>query len=143
MAQKLRVRVNPWLHTDDKGRPCCVVPLDPELKSTISGRYVGAQPVVSKDPRSTVAVAGVQSNPGIWEQNDVAWTFDTETVFELDNTAWYRQQIKDGALVAVDAATASLVGIRFVSPELALTKDPDAKPVFIEKPASPPKSSKE
>lgn len=113
MAQKLRVRVNPGLHLDDKGRPCCAVPLDPELPSTIIGRYVGAIPNVAPHSGAVLTVAGVTSDPGVFEQNEITWTFDTATVFELENTAWYRQMLREQALLPADEFTARSAGVEF------------------------------
>lgn len=124
MARKketLRVLPNPFLFGGD---PLCACATDPV--EHIAGRYVGATPVVT-EIGETMTVGTLTGFLG-HAQHEVDWQF-SDDVQEIPNTAYYRQQLKDGALVPADAETAAKAGLKFTSVEQMRAKDPNAKPV--------------
>ena len=124
MARKkdtLRVLPNPFLFGGD---PLCACATDPV--EHIAGRYVGATPVVT-EIGETMTVGTLTGFLG-HAQHEVDWSF-VDDVQEIPNTAYYRQQLKDGALVPADVETAAKAGLKFTSVEQMRAKDPNAKPV--------------
>jgi hypothetical protein len=126
MARKpkdtLRVLPNPFLFGGD---PMCACASDPV--EHIMGRYIGARPIVTQ--QGEYAKVGTLSGFIGSDREDVEWEFSTD-VQEIPNTAYYRQQLKEGALVPADALTASKAGIqKFTSAEQMLAKDPNATPI--------------
>lgn len=120
----LRVLPNPWLHlhpyADGIWRPCCVVACDPVEHSPVPGRYVGAMPDVAVE---TVPAATLRVGRSVVRtqrsRHDLYWKFATEPV-EIPNTGYYRDQIRQHALVAADAETAQAAGVKFVEPAQVL-----------------------
>lgn len=127
----LQVFANPWLHIDSSGRACCAVE---RIESP--RRWVGASPVVTAIGEA-VTVGSLSGYVGGEAQHDVEWKFDEEPQ-TVENNAYYRMQIKDGALVLVDSADASRLGLSVKTGKVALAKVPQSAP---EKPAQGKKGS--
>jgi hypothetical protein len=118
---KLRVLPNPFLFGGD---PMCACASDPV--EHIQGRYIGANPILTQLGEA-ILVGGLTGFVG-GGREDVEWAFSKD-IQEIPNTAYYRQQIKDGALVPADAETAAKAGIKnFTTAERMLAKDPNAAP---------------
>jgi hypothetical protein len=124
----LKVFANPWLHVDHEGRPCCTVE-----REEFTGRWVGATPSISVKGE-VITVGTLSGYLGGEKPNDVVWAFDPEPQ-TVPNTGYYRDRIKEGALVLVDASEAARLSLtHYVGNSLelvktgksALAKDPNA-----------------
>lgn len=117
----LKVYANPYKTLDGEGRPCHVLPYEPEgdgVKTFDDRRFVGATlkvKVLEKfpdgDPRQTV-----QEN---------TFVFSDEPALVKD-TPYYRHALKRGDILPADAETARLAGLKFVEPKEALAAHRDA-----------------
>lgn len=110
MTQMLKVLPNPERELDAKGRPCCAVPWDPIHHSALR-RWVGAEPTITViEKEITVTVAGKKGRikPA---KTDVTWKFSSVPV-EVPNSGYYRDHVRKGALLAADAETARLCGVK-------------------------------
>lgn len=116
ILRTLRVYPNPYHHLDHEGRPCGVLPWEPEgdgVTTFDSRRFVGAtlQAVITKkfpkgDARQT--------------EQDTTFIFSDEAV-QVNDTPYYRRAIKSGEIFAADADTARRAAVPFMEPTLALT----------------------
>jgi hypothetical protein len=88
LKRVLRVIANPYLALDVDDRPSAVVQLE-----GVRGRYVGAELDVPDSEREKKHIYRFTGQP-----------------VTVPDTAYYRRQIDDGALVPADEATAKLVG---------------------------------
>jgi hypothetical protein len=94
-AQSLRVRPNPWIFIDHKGRP--------------AGRVAVEQPKGHYDPRTVGSrigeaklVAKAAGNAMLsHDVHDIVIEYDTEPVV-VANTPYYRRRIMGGELIAAD-----------------------------------------
>lgn len=116
----LKVYANPWLHVDSEGRACCAVER-PEAPR----RWVGASPVVTAVGES-VTVGSLSGYVGGEAQHDVTWTFD-EGEQVVANDGYYRDRIREGALVLVNEADAKRLGLKVATGKAALAPNPNAK----------------
>lgn len=123
----LQVYANPWLFTDSAGRACCAVE-----RVEAARRWVGATPIVTA-LGETVTVGTLTGYVGGEAQHDVVWDFSSE-IQTVENNAYYRQQIKDGALVLASETDATRLGLLVKTGKQALTKPPVTQ-AQIEKPA--------
>ena len=106
MAKRtLKVYANPWLHVDHEGRPCCTVELE-----EFSGRWVGARPTITASGEA-LTVGGLTGYLGGDATHDVVWDFDSAPQ-EVPDTGYYRDRIREGALILVDASDAAKLGIQ-------------------------------
>jgi hypothetical protein len=118
--ETLRVLPNPYLFG---GEPLCACASDPV--EHVEGRYIGARPIVTS-PGETITVGTLTGTIG-GERHEVEWEFSTE-VQEIPDTLYYRQMLRERALVPADAATAAKAGIKgFTSAEALLAKCPDTE----------------
>lgn len=120
----LRVVANPWQYIDHLGRPAGVCPCDPN-EHTPDRRWVGAHiaDAVVVRPARVTQIAG-QSFTRSAAVHDITWRHEAEPV-EIPNTAYYRQRIAGGELIAADEATAAACGISrdsFERPDALLAK---------------------
>lgn len=115
----LKVYANPWLHTDSEGRPCCAVER-PEAPS----RWVGATLKV-KAVGEAITIGTLQGFIGGEPRHDVTWTFSGEPQ-TVPNDGYYRDRIREGALVLVEEADAKRLGLRVATGKSALAIDPSA-----------------
>lgn len=127
MTQILRVYPNPWLATDRDGLPCAIVPTDPEGDGGGPGQYVGARvdrkrtkvlqdfgenakhELRSPMQRTVYEYMGTASN----DPELARKLFACEPI-EIPRTKYYRQRLREGALLAADAETAASAKARFV-----------------------------
>lgn len=124
-SKLLRVLANPWLHihiyADGIARPVCAVPVDMvEHVPGPTNRCVGAriESVVETQKRETMRVGTklVQRKP---KREEIYWTFATEPE-SIPCTGYYRDRIREGALIPADAESAKLAGVPFIEPAQAL-----------------------
>jgi hypothetical protein len=117
----LVVATNPYRTVDHLGRPCCACPIDPrdpryydpgKASSAEVRGHVGAQLNRSPALLREGAENGDASDPS--KRWDVTWQFK-RTPFQIPDTRFYRDRIREGALLAADAATAQACGKALVS----------------------------
>lgn len=126
--KRLRALPNPWQYIDHLGRPAGVCPCDPN-EHTPDRRWVGASidTAVEVRPARVLRIGG-QSYTQREASHDITWKFADEPT-EIPNTAYYRQRIAGGELIAADVETAEACGISradFVDPKALLAKLKDA-----------------
>lgn len=112
----LRVYANPWLHVDHEGRPCCAVARTdaPEIPGEMRGRWVGATPKITVEGES-VTVGTLTGYVGGEPSHEVEWEFTDEAQLVPNFGSaggYYRDRIREGALVLADAADAKRLGIK-------------------------------
>ncbi len=114
-TKKLRVFPNPWTFIDHLGRPAGRLPPDGYEDSPSAGP-VGAMltDVVEVQKTMTMRVAG-QDVPVNLPQHDHRVVYSKDSV-EIPNTAYYRYAVKSREIVAADAETAAVCGIKFEDP---------------------------
>lgn len=104
MAKTLKVYANPWLHVDHEGRACCAVE-----REEFSGRWVGATPKI--EVVGEALTVGTLTGYATGEaQHEVTWTFSADPQ-DVPDSGYYRDRIREGALVLVDAADAAKLGL--------------------------------
>lgn len=127
-VKKLRVLPNPWACIDHMGRPCGTVPCDPVEHVTVDRRWVGATPrarLLNKQESYRVRGVEVVTRGA---DHDLVWEFATEPV-ELPNTAYYRERICQGDLIAVDQKTLTAAGGGKYDEHLALLESIKSKAI--------------
>ncbi len=133
----LQVIPNPYGVLDADGKPTAVVPCH---SRHAPGEFVGAtKTMIESEPAQYVDVKKVVNGKKVIEQklaqydrSKASFTFSTEPVdVPADGTvgAYYRDRVREGALVATDKFTAQKCGVQFEQPEkvLALARDKAAK----------------
>lgn len=107
----LRVYPNPWGFIDHRGKAAGVVRLDYHEHNT-NRAWVGARIKTATKTKEAVAevIRGKVFRSGS-DSHDIEWEFDSAPV-EIPNSAYYRDAIATGQLVAADKATAVAAGIR-------------------------------
>lgn len=120
-TKKLRVFPNPWTYIDHLGRPAGRLPPD-GYEDSPSARAIGAEitDVFETQKAMMMRVAGVDMivNP---PQHDHRITYSKDAV-EIPNTPYYRYAVKGLELVAADAETAAVCGVKFEDPTKALAR---------------------
>lgn len=104
---------------DSEGRPCCAVER-PEAPR----RWVGATPKVTA-VGELVTVGSLQGYVGGEARHDVAWSFSDEPQ-TVPNDGYYRDRIREGALILVEDADAKRLGLKVPTGKAALAVDPSA-----------------
>lgn len=111
----LKVYPNPYKVYDHEGRPCNVVPFEPEgdgVSTFDSRKFVGAQlkvKVLKKFPEGDARQTE--------QENTFEYQDDPVTVRD---TPYYREALRRGDLIAADAETARKLGKKFVDPKKVL-----------------------
>jgi hypothetical protein len=130
----LKVYANPWLHVDHEGRPCCAVERtgSPEIAGEINGRWVGATPKVSVKGEC-ITVGTLTGYAGADAEHEVTWDFSADVQLVPNFGAaggYYRDRIREGALVLENDADAKRLGLKVSTGKSALAPDPTitAKP---------------
>jgi hypothetical protein len=100
----LKVLANPWLHLDHEDRPCCVIE-----REEMAGRWVGATPNVDV-VGDAITVGTLAGYVGGEAAHDVTWTFSDE-LQDVPDTGYYRDRIREGALVLVDPSDVARLGL--------------------------------
>lgn len=122
----LRVATNPYLHVDHLRRPCASCPADPkdpryfdaakdrnlEVRGWVGARLAGDPPLLRKGGGRGAGPA--DPSP----RHDVTFEFRFAT-FEIPETRFYLDRIREGALLPADEATAKAAKVRFVPVEQA------------------------
>lgn len=120
-TKKLKVFPNPWVYIDHNGRPAGRLPPDP-YEDSPSARSIGATmtDVVEVQKPMVMRVAGMdlEVNPA---QHEHRITYSREAV-EIPNTPYYRNAIKCLDLIAADAETAAVSGVKFEDPTVVLAR---------------------
>ncbi len=113
----LCVYPNVFATADHLGRLSAAVRFDPEHGRQGNVHFVGAQ--LTRRPRKGF-IRNAQNEKGIRQTlYDVTVTHSL-AVQRLPHTDFFKRQIKDGALIPADAATAKLANVQFVEPQKAL-----------------------
>jgi hypothetical protein len=110
----LRVYPNPYVHLDHEGRPAGACPVDPAHQPDRRA-WVGA----SLDREKTVITDEPQAGERRSPTQVTVFAFACE-VQELPASAYYLDRLRDGELIAADAATARMAGVAFIPPRTAL-----------------------
>lgn len=129
----LQVIPNPYGVLDADGKPTAIVPCH---SRHAPGEFVGAtKTMVELAPAEYVDVAKVVGGRKVIEQklaqydrSKASFAFLTEPVeVPADGTAgaYYRDRVREGALVAADQYTAGKCGVQFEQPEKVLTRERD------------------
>jgi hypothetical protein len=121
----LKVYPNPWIARDRNGLPCGVCPRDPESDGGGPGQFVGARvdrkrteilqklgkgdDMRSPMQRTVYEFMGIPSDDPELE----AKLFACEPI-ALPRSKYYRDQIRQRALIAADAETAKAAKLKFV-----------------------------
>jgi len=113
----LKVFPNPYKQLDHQGRPCSVLPYEPEgdgVTTFDARRFVGArlQVTILKTFAPGDARQMVQDN---------SFVFEDEAV-DVPDTAYYRTAIRQGDLIAADKVTARKAGVVFTEPKDVLER---------------------
>lgn len=134
-AKFLQVYANPFGFIDADGNPACVVPMEASHGGG-ARRYVGAHIDMSKSQAPKVAMHRISRGPSkpVAEvamelvRHPVVFVFDPG-IQTVPNSAYYREMVRDGALVAAGPATALLCGVQYIEPtkRLAEVKDKAAR----------------
>lgn len=129
----LSVYPNPWAAFDKNGVPCAVCPRDPEADGGVPGSYVGARvdrkntKVLQDFAAGYVAKFGAAVAKKLAEQehrspiqatyyeylgisaldNELAEKLAAKTPIQIPATKYYKERIREGALIAADKATAT------------------------------------
>ncbi len=133
--QFLRVLPNPWAAIDKDGHPCGVCPRDPGSDGGGPGQFVGARldrehteilqnfgksakfgdhakyEIRSAMQRTKYAYLGISST-----DDALAAQLGAKEAIELPITSYYKERLREGALIPFDSATAKLAGIPFTPP---------------------------
>lgn len=121
----MKVATNPHLVVDHVGRPCGACPIDPrdpryydpakpknpEVRGWVGARLESGPKLLRKGLEK-----GDASDPS--DRHDITFEFRREP-FDIPDTRFYRDRIKEGALLAADEATARICGVTFVPVERA------------------------
>ncbi len=113
----LCVYPNVFAVADHRGRLSAAVRFDPDHGRAGSVHFVGAQ--MKKRPVAGF-VRNAQNEKGVRKtiyDVTIAHSIDIQRV---PHTDFFKRQIKDGALMPADEATARTVGVKFVEPQKAL-----------------------
>jgi hypothetical protein len=114
----LLVVPNPFcVPLDRRGRPCGLVQYDPEH---VSGppRYIGGDLDVKVIERRELTFRTKDHRKS---KLDVMAMFDVAPL-QIVDSAYHRQMVKDGGLVAADESTAKRCGVEFASPPSVIEK---------------------
>src|SRR5688572_8375410 len=119
-VKELRVLPNPWTHihiyADDVPRPAGTVGVAMVEHVPAPNRYVGARALRADEIQALqtrqIGKHAVVTQP---RRTEIYWEYSKEPE-KIPNTAYYREQIKNGSLFAADKETASAAGIEFVEP---------------------------
>jgi hypothetical protein len=129
----LSVYPNPWAAFDKNGVPCAVCPRDPEADGGVPGSYVGARvdkkhtKVLQDFAAGYVAKFGAAVAKKLAEQEhrspiqatyyeylgisaldpELAEKLAAKAPIEIPATKYYKERIREGALIAADKATAT------------------------------------
>lgn len=132
----LQVIPNPYGVLDADGKPTAIVPCH---SRHAPGEFVGAtyKLVVAEkkdeaeyvDLKQTInGKTSVRSVLSKYDRSKASFTFSTEPVqVPADGTAgvYYRDRVREGALIAADPYTAQKCGVEFVQPEKVLARERD------------------
>lgn len=165
--QTLLVYPNPWAAFDKNGVPCGVCPRDPEADAGGPGRFVGAR-VDSKNTRvlqdfaaGYVAKFGAAVAKKLAEQEhrspiqatyyeylgissldaELAEKLSAKQPVEIPATKYYKDRLREGALIAADKATSDKVRLPMFTPPAAYFASRALKPVAPAEPVADTKSS--
>jgi hypothetical protein len=121
----LSVLPNPYHALGPTGQPAGVVMFEPDPGgfSSASWRgYVGAR-IDEKNTvvRDVLALGDIRS-----ARQDTAYTFDTHTPVAVPISPYYLERLREGSLLAADARTARIAGVKFVDPGEAIATARDA-----------------
>lgn len=130
----LQVLPNPYRSLDANGKPTAVVPCH---MRHAPGEFVGAtKTMVELDPAQYIDVKRVVNGKQVVEpklaahdRSKASFTFLTEPVaLPADGMvgAYYRDRVREGALVAADPFTAQKCGVVFELPAKVLARERDA-----------------
>ncbi len=123
----LRVFPNPWAVIDHNGLPCGTVPFDP-VHGGGARRWVGAR-IESATPENKPRV--LMQKPvkkggapvRLMSEDEIIhprWSFELTEPTLLPLHLYYLGAIRTGELLAADAATAELAGVKFIERDAAL-----------------------
>jgi hypothetical protein len=129
----LQVIPNPYGVLDADGKPTAVVPCH---SRHAPGEFVGAmRTMIESEPAQYVDVTRVVGGKKVVEQklaqydrSKASFTFSVEPVgVPADGTvgSYYRDRVREGALIAADPFTAQKCGVQFEQPEKILARERD------------------
>jgi len=129
----LQVIPNPYGVLDADGKPTAIVPCH---SRHAPGEFVGAtRTMIESEPAQYVDVSRVVGGKKVVEQklaqydrSKASFTFSTEPVgVPADGTVgvYYRDRVREGALIAADKFTAQKCGVQFEQPEKVLARERD------------------
>lgn len=144
---RLRVFPNPWgVHPsvgirggsaptstlDAKGRPCGLCPTDPIADRGRPGRMVGARADATflnevlegeiRNRRQSTAYLFLGESNQERSEHELAAKLAKKEPISLGYTAYYRERLIDGSLIAADVETARAAGVPFEAPETLFPK---------------------
>jgi hypothetical protein len=121
----LSVLPNPYHALGPTGLPAGAVMFEPDpggFSSASHRGYVGA----SIDTKSTVVRDVLAPGDIRSARQDTFYTFDTHHPVAVPISTYYFERLREGSLVAADARTARLAGVKFVEPDEAIAATREA-----------------
>lgn len=131
MARVLRVYPNPWAARDKDGVPCGLCPRDPAADAGGPGKFVGAR----VDAKRTVVLQKLEPyelrsamQRTLYEYVGVASEdaalleklMESDPI-ELPETKYYKERLRERALLPADKETAALADVRFQDPKALMS----------------------
>lgn len=123
----LQVICNPFAHLDHEGLPAGALPFEPSHHGG-ARRWVGAtidtaktriiQPAAGSSAAAVLRGRKINYAPPPAQRTVFAHDLSPQTV---PDSAYYRQAIRCGDLIAADTATASAVGVEFIGADKGLS----------------------
>ncbi len=122
----IHVFPNPWHTLDHNGLPCGTVPFDP-VHGGGARRWVGASiasAVPENKPKTLMQKRMKSGNVArLMSEEEIIhprWSFELTEPTLLPAIPYYLGAIRTGELIAADAETAALAGVKFVERDAAL-----------------------
>lgn len=125
--QRINVLPNPFIARDKFGRPCAVCPRDPDQDSGGGAKFVGAKvdqaaTVVTQKLRRGDDMRSAQQRTfykylGIASDDpELAAKLAAAEPVNIPLTRYYRDRLREGALIVADKASAEVARVKFHEP---------------------------